>query len=64
MIRNVYYDDDGNELLFHINKDEKLYLELGQSGTEPRMYIVLDREDLQFLIDELNNCLVQMKNPF
>lgn len=58
-IKKTFVDDDENEMLFHINDGNKLYLEVtNKDYPDHPSYIVLDREDVEEMIllltDELN----------
>jgi hypothetical protein len=58
-IKKTFVDDDENEMLFHINNDNKLYLEVtNKDYPDHPSYIVLEREDVEEMIllltDELN----------
>lgn len=58
-LKKKFVDCDGNEMLFHINTDHKLYLEVkNENYPDHPNYIVLGREDVEEMIllltDELN----------
>ncbi len=58
-IKKIFVDDNGNEMLFHINKDNKLYLEMtNEDFPDYPCYIVLERDDVEDMIllltEELN----------
>ncbi|BFP43221.1 hypothetical protein FGF1_40660 [Flavobacteriaceae bacterium GF1] len=58
-IKKVFYDDNGNEMLFHVNTQNKLYLEITNSDTPDHpSYITLETEDIEEMIlmltEELN----------
>ena len=58
-IKKVFYDDNGNEMLFHINTDNKLFLEIkNEDFLDHPNFIVLERSDVEEMIllltDELN----------
>jgi len=58
-IKKTFVDDNGNEMLFHINTGDKLYLEIkNEDFPDHPNYIVLERDDVEEMIllltDELN----------
>ena len=62
--KKVFVDDEGNEMLFHINVDNKLYLEvMNKDYPEYPGWIVLERDDVEEMIllltDELNKPDIQ-----
>lgn len=58
-IKKVFYDDDGNEMLFHVNTKKELYLEITNSDmSDHPSYITLEPDDIEevilMLTEELN----------
>ena len=63
-VKKVFIDDEGNEMLFHINLDNKLYLEISNKDfPDYPGWIVLERDDVEDMIlmltDELNKPKVE-----
>ncbi len=58
-VKRIFVDDNNNELEAYVNDDAKLFLSVGQSDDDSpgynSGYIVLDRSDLDELIDLLMN---------
>lgn len=55
-----FKDKDGNELKFHINSNNELYLAAGQTDEYYNGYICLDKEDVDELIKSLKSILREM----
>jgi hypothetical protein len=55
-MRTVFHDNDCNEMSFHVNHENLLYIEVGQFEDGPghyNGYIALNKEDVQNLIKKL-----------
>jgi hypothetical protein len=56
-----YVDEDGNELIFHINTHNKLFITAGDSQEFYTGHICLDKEDLCDFIEDLKVLLSEMQ---
>ena len=60
-MKQVYYsDEDGNELKFHINSFEQLYISAGVPDEHYNGYVCLSKEDVASLIKDLKAILKEM----
>lgn len=61
-MKQIYYsDEDGNELKFHINSFDKLYISAGGIDEYSNGYVCLDKEDVVSLIKDLKAILKEME---
>ncbi len=63
--RQVYEDDNGNQLDFYINKDSKLFMQIQAADKDPYVgvgYIVLEKEDVSEMIEHLNVLAASMQD--
>ncbi|MEM0519659.1 hypothetical protein [Aequorivita flava] len=63
-LKTIISDDSNNEMECYLNDSGKVYIEVGQNS-EDTMYsghIVLEKEDVQFLIKKLTELETQMQN--
>lgn len=56
----VYLDENCNKLEFFINQDNKLFFVINSEMYPTDGYIILDKEDLKQLIDDLKSLYNQM----
>ena len=50
-VKKIFTDSNNNELQAYVNDDAKLYISVGPADSDTGGFIVLDRSDLDELID-------------
>ena len=61
MKKATFVDENENELVFYINLDNKLYIEItNDNDIYTTQYICLDKEDVSIIITELETLLTKM----
>ena len=63
MVQTLITDEHGNQLACHINKDDLLFIEVGELGeNHDSGFIVLNFEDCTALIGVLKKALPNLKH--
>jgi hypothetical protein len=62
MKKATFVDENENELVFYINSDNKIYLEVSNETNDiyTTQFICLDKEDVSIMITELETLLTKM----